>query len=58
MARRKSIGIRQELTSLIPTRRLNALARRSGLVQRRRKVDAMALFSTASTATAAISSPA
>jgi len=44
VARRKSIGIRQELTSLIPTRRLNALARRSGLVQRRRKVDAMALF--------------
>ncbi len=44
MARRKSIGIRQELTSLIPTRRLNALARRSGLVHRRRKVDAMALF--------------
>ena len=50
------MGIGQELTSLIPTRRLNALARRSGLVQRRRKVDAMALFSTASTATAATSS--
>lgn len=44
MARRQSIGIRQELTSLIPTRRLNFLARLSGLVQRRRKIDPMALF--------------
>ena len=44
MARRKSIGIRRELTSLIPTRQLNFLARLSGLVQRRRKVDPMALF--------------
>jgi IS4 transposase len=32
------------LTSLIPTRRLNFLAQLSGLVQRRRKVDPMALF--------------
>jgi IS4 transposase len=32
------------LTSLISTRRLNFLARLSGLVQRRRKVDPMALF--------------
>ena len=44
MARRQSIGIRAELTSLISTRRLNFLARLSGLVQRRRKVDPMALF--------------
>jgi IS4 transposase len=32
------------LTSLIPTRQLNCLAQFSGLVRRRRKVDAMALF--------------
>lgn len=44
MARHQSIGIRAELTSLISTRRLNFLARLSGLVQRRRKVDPMALF--------------
>lgn len=44
MARRQSIGIRQELTSLIPTRRLNVLARLSGLVRRRRKIDPMELF--------------
>ncbi len=44
MARRQSIGIRRELTSLIPTRQLNFLAHLSGLVRRRRKVDAMALF--------------
>ena len=44
MARRQSIGIRAELTSLISTRRLNFLARLSGLVQRRRKVEPMALF--------------
>lgn len=44
MARRQSIGIRQELTSLIPTRHLNRLARLSGLVRRRRKIDPMELF--------------
>jgi putative transposase len=44
VARRQSIGVRAELTSLISTRRLNFLARLSGLVQRRRKVDPMALF--------------
>ena len=44
MARRQSIGIRTELTSLISTRRLNFLARLSGLVRRRRKVEPMALF--------------
>ncbi len=44
MARRQSIGIHRELAGLIPTRQLNFLARLSGLVQRRRKVDPMALF--------------
>jgi len=44
VARRQSIGIRAELTSLISSRRLNFLARLSGLVQRRRKVQPMALF--------------
>lgn len=44
MARRQFIGIRQELTSLIPTRQLNRLARQSGLVRRRRKIDPMELF--------------
>jgi putative transposase len=44
VARRQSIGIRAKLTSLISARRLNFLARLSGLVQRRRKVDPMALF--------------
>jgi putative transposase len=44
VARRQSIGIRQELTSLIPTRQLNRLARLSGLVRRRRKIDPMELF--------------
>ena len=44
MARRQPIGIRPELTSLIPTRQLNFLAQLSGLVRRRRKVEARALF--------------
>jgi len=44
VARRQSIGIRTELTSLISTRRLNFLARLSGLVRRRRKVEPIALF--------------
>jgi len=44
VARRQSIGIRQELTRLIPTRQLNRLARLSGLVRRRRKIDPMELF--------------
>lgn len=44
MARRKSIGIRQQLTSLLSARRLHALARKTGVLQRRRKVDPMALF--------------
>ena len=44
MARRKSIGIRQQLTSLLSARRLHTLARETGVLQRRRKVDPMALF--------------
>lgn len=44
MARRKSIGIRHQLTSLISSRALNDLAEYSGLVRRRRKVDPTALF--------------
>jgi len=44
MARRKSIGIKRQLTSLIATRRLNELAWDTGLVRRRRKVVPMALF--------------
>lgn len=44
MARRKSIAIRKQLTRLISFRQLHVLARRTGLVQRRRKVDPMALF--------------
>lgn len=44
MARRKSIGIRQQLTSLLSARRLHVLARKTGVLQRRRKVDPMALF--------------
>ena len=42
MARTKSIGIRQQLTSMISTRTLNSLARYS--VRRQRKVDPTALF--------------
>ena len=44
MAQRKSIGIRRQLTSLVPTRRLNTLARQTGVVQRARKVQPLALF--------------
>ena len=44
MARTQSIGIRRQLTSMISTRTLNDLARYSGLVQRRRKVNPTALF--------------
>ncbi len=44
MARLKSIGIRRELTSLISTRTLNALATCAGMVKRRRKVEPVALF--------------
>ena len=44
MARRKSIGIRRELTSLVSTRELNQYAEWTGLVKRRRKIEPMALF--------------
>jgi len=44
VARRKCIGIRRQLTSLIPTRHLNTLARQTGVVQRERKVQPLALF--------------
>lgn len=44
MARTKFIEIRRQLTSLISTRALNELARLTGLVKRRRKVEPMALF--------------
>ena len=44
VARRKSIGIRHHLTTLISTRELNEYARWSGAVTRRRKVDPAALF--------------
>lgn len=44
MARRKSIGIRRQLTSLISTRELNDFARWTGVVKRRRKVQPMELF--------------
>jgi IS4 transposase len=44
MARGKSIEIQEVLTSLIPARRLNRLARELGVVVRHRKVRALALF--------------
>ena len=44
MARAKSIGIRQTLTSLLPRAELERLALASGMVQRRRKVDPMAML--------------
>ena len=44
MARTKSIGIRQQLTSLISTRTLNMLASYSEMTKRCRKVEPVALF--------------
>lgn len=44
MARAKSIGIREALTTLLPRAELECLAHRSGMVQRRRKVDPMAML--------------
>ena len=44
MARLKSIGIRQNLTSLISTRTLNVLAQYAEVTRRRRRVDPVALF--------------
>jgi len=44
VARRKSIGIRRELTTLISSREIKQYTRWSGVVRRRRKIDAVALF--------------
>ena len=44
MARAKSIGIRQALTSVLPPARLEQMARESGMLRRRRKVDPMAML--------------
>lgn len=44
VARVKCIGIRETLTSLLPEADLDRLARESGAVRRRRKVDASAMF--------------
>src|SRR5689334_13624681 len=44
MARRKAIGIRAVLTSLLPTRLLHRMASEAGVGQRRRKVKLSALF--------------
>jgi len=44
VARLKSIGIRQQLASLISTRMLNLLAEYAGMTKRRRKVNPVALF--------------
>jgi len=44
VARRQSIGIQSQLTSLISTREINQYARWSGVVKRRRKVEPAALF--------------
>ncbi|MCC7411852.1 MAG: IS4 family transposase [Gammaproteobacteria bacterium] len=43
MARAKSIGIREALTSVLPRAHLERLARESGMIRRRRKVDPMAM---------------
>ena len=44
MARAQFIGIRETLTSFLPGALLERLARESGMVQRRRKVDPLALL--------------
>ena len=44
MARAKSIGIRKKLTSMLPRGELEALARASGMLQRRRKVEPSAML--------------
>ena len=44
MARRKSIGVRERLTTLMPPARMRALAQEVGLVKRQRKVDPVALL--------------
>jgi len=44
MARSKSIDIRTALTTLLPADELATLARRTGFIERRRKLDPMAMF--------------
>ena len=44
MARQKSIGVRERLTSLMPAANVRALAREVGLVERARKVDSVPLL--------------
>ena len=44
VARRQSIGIKQQLTSLISSQKLTALAKKADLIQRRRKVGLVPLF--------------
>ena len=44
MARAKSIGIREALTSLLPKAELERLAYASGVVRRRRKVEPSAML--------------
>ena len=44
MARVKFIGIRETLTSLLPKAEIERLARESGAMRRRRKVDPSAMF--------------
>jgi putative transposase len=44
VARTKSIGIRETLTSLLPREELEQLARESAMVKRRRKVDPVAML--------------
>ena len=44
MARRQCIGVREQLTSLVPDPELERLARETGMVQRRRKVKVGAFF--------------
>ena len=44
MARRKCIGVRETLTTLLPKTEIERLAHESGAVRRRRKVDASAML--------------
>ena len=44
VARVKFIGIRETLTSLLPKAEIERLARESGAMRRRRKVDPSAMF--------------
>ncbi len=46
MACGKSLGIRETLTSLLPQRELEALAKESGMLCRRRKIDPAAMLGT------------